>query len=96
MLYLPKPRMEERQMLYSLEGMWKADLGDGCRYDMKLPGTLETEHHKKAGEEGGQGVLCLGTDGVLRHKGISFLFQRFLTIVGGMTEKADYLIRGDG
>lgn len=51
MLYLPKPRMEERQMLYSLEGMWKADLGDGCRYDMKLPGTLETEHHKKAGEE---------------------------------------------
>ncbi len=28
-------------MLYSLEGMWKADLGDGCRYDMKLPGTLE-------------------------------------------------------
>lgn len=51
MLYLQKPRMEERQMLYSLEGMWKADLGDGCRYDMKLPGTLETEHHKKAGEE---------------------------------------------
>ncbi len=51
MLYLPKPRMEERQMLYSLEGMWKADLGDGCRYDMKLPGTLETEHHKKAGRK---------------------------------------------
>lgn len=41
MLYLPKPRMEERQMLYSLEGMWKADLGDGRRYDMKLPGTLD-------------------------------------------------------
>ena len=28
-------------MLYELNGVWQADIGDGASYTMQLPGTLD-------------------------------------------------------
>ncbi len=41
-------------MIYSLEGLWQADIGDGNRYPMRLPGTLDENHIGYQDTAGGQ------------------------------------------
>lgn len=41
-------------MLYSLEGLWQADIGDGNRYPLLLPGTLDENHIGHKDTAGGQ------------------------------------------
>lgn len=50
-------------MLYSLYGMWIADIGDGKSYPMQLPGTLDENQIGQKDKGVNQWHHCIGKNG---------------------------------